>query len=139
MRRLLALVLVISALGSSVALAGGRNGLATTAPKKGSTIVAGSRPVFKGKVAGDGVIFVYVSKSPKTNAKGVIRPGVNGMSQQARRTGGTFSVKAKFFDYPEFWLNVPGTYYWQAHRIACENGNTKDCLQEGPVVAFTVG
>ena len=32
---------------------------------------------------------------------------------------GKFSVKATYFDYPTFWLNSPGTYYWQAHRINC--------------------
>ena len=52
--------------------------------------------------------------------------------------GGRFSAKMRFFDFPEFWLNNPGTYYWQAYRIDCE-GDLSDCKQEGPVVKFRVG
>ena len=57
---------------------------------------------------------------------------------QAHRSGGLFVFKPKFFDFPTFWLNTPGTYYWQAHRIACDDGGTSDCRQEGPVVRFRV-
>ena len=56
---------------------------------------------------------------------------------RAKKKGGTYKFKAPFFDFPEFWLNSPGTYYWQAHRIACE-GNLSDCRQEGPIVKFKV-
>ena len=44
----------------------------------------------------------------------------------------------KFFDFPEFWLNSPGTYYWQAFRIACTAASS-DCRKEGPIVKFKVG
>jgi len=57
---------------------------------------------------------------------------------RAKKKGSAFQYKPKFFDFDEFWLNSPGTYYWQAHRISCENG-IDDCLQEGPVVKFKVG
>jgi hypothetical protein len=59
--------------------------------------------------------------------------------KRAKKRSGRFSVKLPFFDYPEFWLNSPGTYYWQAHRIACEGGDISDCRQEGPIVKFKVG
>ena len=52
--------------------------------------------------------------------------------------GSRFKYRPKFFDFPGFWLNTPGTYYWQAHRISCENG-THDCRIEGPIVEFKVG
>ncbi len=134
------LVVAISALCTAAAFAAAsKHGVTPTAPKRGATVPVASRPIFKGKVDGPGRVFVYVSKSRKTNAKGVLVPGVNAMSQEAKRTGGTFKTKAKFFNYPKFWLNSPGTYYWQAHRIACEGGNQSDCLQEGPIVKFKVG
>jgi hypothetical protein len=87
-------------------------------------------------VRGKGAVWVYVCRSPKRDAKGVICD--HEMVRQARRRGNRFTVRPKFFDFPEFWLNTPGTYYWQAHRMHCE-GNTRDCLQEGPVVRFKVG
>ena len=39
-------------------------------------------------------------------------------------------------DFPGFWLNRPGTYHWQAYRLACVGG---DCRAEGPIVRFRVG
>ena len=81
---------------------------------------------------------MYVSKSKKTDKDGVLKVDPNGMNQSASKKGSTFKTKAKFFNYPEFWLNKPGTYYWQAHRINCgEDGS--DCQQEGPIVKFKVG
>jgi hypothetical protein len=118
-----------------VAIAATKNGITPTAPKKNATVKAGSRPTFKGRVTGPGVVYVFVSKSPKRNKDGLI--GHKEMIQQAKKSHGRFSVKAQYFDYPGFWLNTPGTYYWQAHRINC--GENSDCNQEGPVVKFKVG
>jgi hypothetical protein len=128
------LTLLVLAVAVPVAAAASKNGITPTAPKKGATVKAGSRPVFKGKVTGPGSVFVYVSKSKKTNKQGLI--GHKEMIQQAKVRHGKFSVKANYFDYPAFWLNNPGTYYWQAHRINC--GENSDCNQEGPVVKFKV-
>ena len=80
---------------------------------------------------------MHVCKSKKKDSEGVI---CNDASiGEAKKKGGTFSYKPKFFDFPEFWLNSPGTYYWQAYRIACEGGNTSDCLQESKIIKFKVG
>jgi hypothetical protein len=49
-----------------------------------------------------------------------------------------FRHKPKLYTFPGFWLQTPGTYYWQAHRIQCE-GDLSDCLQEGPIVRIKVG
>ncbi len=135
MRRLLALVIALTALCSSVALAATKHGITPSTPKKGATVEVGSRPTFKGKSRGPGQVFVYVSKSKKRDKDGLI--GKDAMIQRAKKKGKTFTTRAKFYDFPKFWLNTPGTYYWQAHRIACgEDGD--DCQQEGPVVKFKV-
>jgi hypothetical protein len=136
MRRLLALAVLLTLACSSVAVAASKHGITPKSPKKGATVATGSRPTFKGKFKGPGQIFVYVSKSKKTDKDGLI--GDDAMIQKAHKKGSTFKVKAKFFDFPAFWLNSPGTYYWQAHRINCgEDGD--DCQQEGPIVKFKVG
>ena len=88
------------------------------------------------RVKGAGQVWVHVCKSKKKNADGVICSDES--IGRAKKKGGTYQYKPKFFDFPEFWLNSPGTYYWQAHRIACEGG-ISDCLQEGPIVKFKVG
>ena len=134
--RLTALIITLLTIAVAVpALAATKHGITPTAPKKGAKVDAGSRPTFKGKVTGDGTVWVYVSKSKSKNKDGLIKH--DAMIQQAKRKGGGFRTKAKYFDFPAFWLNSPGTYYWQAHRISCgEDGN--DCHQEGPVVKFKV-
>ena len=112
------------------------SGITIISPKSGATVAAGQSPTFKMRVKGAGQVWVHVCKSKKKNADGVICSDES--IGRARKKGGTYQYKPKFFDFPTFWLNSPGTYYWQAHRIKCE-GDISDCLQEGPIVKFKVG
>jgi hypothetical protein len=121
----------------TVAMAASKNGITPTSPKAGKTIAAGKRPTIKGRFSGSGQIYIHVCKSKKKDADGLIC--TKEAIQKAKKKNGKFSAKMKFFDFPEFWLNSPGTYYWQAHRIACEGGDISDCRQEGPIVKFKVG
>ena len=136
---MLLLLLAALALGATaaVAVAATKNGITPKAPKAGATVPAGKSPTFKMAVRGKGSVWVHVCKSKKRDAKGVICHDES--IGRAKKRGKTHQYRPKFFDYPAFWLNSPGTYYWQAHRIRCENGNTRDCLQEGPVVKIRVG
>ena len=122
------------------ALAASKNGVTPVSPKARATVPKGKPVTFKGKVSGSGPVFVYVCKSAKRSRKeGIICADKQEAIGKARKTRGAFSYRQKVFDYSGYWLNRPGTYYWQAHRIVCENGNTRDCRQEGPVVRFKVG
>jgi hypothetical protein len=134
--RSLAAMLCAGALlaGASPALAA--SGITPLSPKSGSTVPAGQSPTFKMRVKGAGQVWVHVCKSKKKNSDGVICSDES--IGRATKKGGVFQYKPKFYDYDEFWLNSPGTYYWQAHRIQCESG-IDDCLQEGPIVKFKVG
>ena len=58
-----------------------------------------------------------------------------GKRGNAKKRNGAWQFKQKFFDFPAFWLNNPGTYYWQAYSTIC---NGSDCYAEGPVVRFKV-
>jgi hypothetical protein len=120
----------------TTASAATKNGVTPLSPKAGSSIPVGKRPVMKMRIKGPGQVYVHVCKSKKKDADGLIcfKESIG----RARKKGGTFRYKPKFFDFPAFWLNSPGRYYWQAHRIACENGDTSDCRQEGPIVKFRV-
>ena len=88
-------------------------------------------------VEGDGTVCVHVCKSKKKNGRRPDLPRRATIGQAKKKRGSRYEYKAKFFDFPEFWLNSPGTYYWQAHRISCENG-TADCRLEGPTIKFKV-
>lgn len=138
-RRLVAAVAAAAlAVAPAYALAATKNGVTPTSPRVGAAVPKGKAVTFKGKVKGRGTIFVHVCRSAKRSKKeGVIctKQAIG----KARKKSGAFSYKQKVFAFDAYWLNRPGTYYWQAHRIFCENGNTSDCRQEGPVVRFKVG
>jgi len=138
-RRRLAATAAVTALvaAPAYALAASKNGVTPTSPKAGATIPKGEAATFKGRVKGAGPVFVHVCKSAKKSEKeGVIctKPAIG----KATKKDGGFSYRQKVFAFDAYWLNRPGTYYWQAHRILCENGDTRDCRQEGPVVRFKV-
>jgi hypothetical protein len=112
-----------------------KNGITPLAPKAGKSVPAGKSPTFKLRAKGPGPVWVHVCKTKRKDKNGVICHKAS--IGQARKRSGVFRFKPQFFDFPAFWLNSPGTYYWQAHRISCE-GTTSDCRQEGPTVKFRV-
>jgi hypothetical protein len=119
----------------SAANATTKNGITPLAPKAGQSVPAGQRPTFKMRAKGGGQVWVHVCKSKAKDSDGLICSDES--IGRARKLSGVYRYKPKFFDFPEFWLNSPRAYYWQAHRIACE-GDLSDCRQEGPIVRFRV-
>jgi hypothetical protein len=135
MRRLIAAA-ALAAIALLVPAALAAAGITPISPKRGESVPSGQAATFKMRYSGKGPIYVHVCKSPRKDKVGLICDDES--IGKARKKTSTIAVyKAKFFDFPEFWLNNPGTYYWQAHRISCENG-IEDCRIEGPVVKFKV-
>ncbi|MFA9272052.1 hypothetical protein LRS13_24770 [Svornostia abyssi] len=135
-RTTVVLALTAAIAAAPAAGAATKNGITPVTPKAGKSVPAGKSPKFKMRVRGSGQVWVHVCASAKKDADGVICSTAS--IGQAKKSGSLFVYTPKFFDFPEFWLNTPGTYHWQAHRIACEGGDTSDCKQEGPVVKFKV-
>jgi hypothetical protein len=133
------LVLVLAAIAAFAAagVAQAASGITPLSPKANATVPVGKSPTFKMRVNGSGQVWVHVCKSKKKDSEGVICSEES--IGRAKKKGGSFSYKPKFFDFDEFWLNSPGTYYWQAFRIACESGDLSDCKQESKIVKFKVG
>jgi hypothetical protein len=130
----IALVTSLAVAGSATAAT--KHGITPLAPKAGTSVPSGKGVTFRMNVADPGSgVFVRVCKSKKRNAKGLICKKATFLT--ARKRKGKWEAKQQFFDFPAFWLNNPGTYYWQASAIDCING-TRDCEQEGPVVRFKV-
>ncbi|MFA9269221.1 MAG: hypothetical protein ACEQSX_00465 [Baekduiaceae bacterium] len=130
--RHVALPFAVLALLASAATADAatKNGITPLSPKNNTTVGTGATPTFKMKVRGKGQVWVHVCKSKAKDADGVICSDES--IGQARKNGRNYEYTPKFFDFPDFWLNSPGTYYWQAHRIDCSTG-TDDCKKEGPI------
>src|ERR671916_30005 len=74
--------------------------------------------------------------SPKAGDGVLCSRATAGRARHVR--GDRYQLRARFFDYPRFWLNTPGTYFWQAYRTACVE-NLRDCRAEGRIVKFRVG
>jgi hypothetical protein len=136
-RRLIALSAGVAICAAApAAIAATSHGITPVSPKAGGSVASGKAAIFKMRVKGPGQVYVHVCKRAKKDKKGVIC-NKEAIFRAYKKKGTLFQGKAKFFDFDAFWLNNPGTYYWQAHRISCE-GNLNDCLQEGPVVKFKV-
>ena len=113
-----------------------KNGITPLAPKAGTSVPAGKAATFRMRVSKPGAgVFMHVCKSKKKDKEGMICKKATIL--QAKKRKGVFQAKQTFYDFPAFWLNNPGTYYWQAYRIECHSGSS-DCKQEGPVVRFRV-
>ena len=134
--RTLALTALTGLVLAGSASAATKNGITPLAPKAGTSIPSGKAASFRMRVSDPGSgVFVHVCKSNKKNREGMICRKATLL--QAKKRKGVFVAKQTFFDFPAFWLNNPGTYYWQAYRIECFSGSS-DCKQEGPVVRFKV-
>lgn len=102
-------------------------------PRNGHRVKARTRPTFvvrdTARKKSFNTLFLTVSNSRKLNRCGGLKGSASGAFHQMHRRKGTrftFVYKADFFDYPQFWLNRPGTtWYWQVYRI--DNG--KHCQQ----------
>src|SRR5690349_10034312 len=94
---------------AGVALAATKHGITPVSPKPGATVPVGKSPTFKMRVKGAGQVWVYICKSAKKKKDGTICSKELG---RAHKHGGLYTYKPKFFDFPAFWLNTPGTYYW---------------------------
>ena len=137
MRRLIVPV-VLAALLVPAAPALAKNGVTPISPKKGDSVPAAQAVTFKMNITGDhNGVFVHVCKSKRKDSEGMICDDAF-IGKAKKKSGRRFEAKQKFFDYPEFWLNNPGTYYWQAYRTFCTPGDLSDCKAEGPVVKFKV-
>ena len=118
------------------AAAATKNGITPLAPKAGTSVPSGKAASFRMRVSDPGAgVFMHVCKSNKRDKQGMICKKATIL--QAKKKNGVFQAKQTFYDFPAFWLNNPGTYYWQAYRIECRSGSS-DCKQEGPVVRFKV-
>jgi hypothetical protein len=124
------LALAVMLLPAATGQAATKHGITPVSPKPNAVFGPGATPTFKMKVRGRGSVWVHVCDSRVKDADGLICSDES--IGRAQRNGRYYEYTPKFFDFPGFWLNTPGTYYWQAHRIDC-SGGTADCKQEGPV------
>ena len=147
------MLLAVAITVCSVSVAGAasvKHGVRLLSPKNGAiiptVIASGKTPTFKARVRGKGVVYFRVCKSKKRDKQGQIcgnrAPDDIDRGKKGKRTkkGRNYSYKPIAYTFPSYYLNTPGTYYWQVYRIDCvrrRNGSL-DCLQESPLHKFKV-
>jgi hypothetical protein len=129
--RVRALIAIAAASLLLAAPASAASGIHPLAPK--GAVERGAAPTFRMKVNGRGAVFVHVCRSAKRTHGAICDRETTGQAKRGK--GGIYTFKPRVFKFPGYFLNRPGTYYWQAVRIACSGG---DCRQEGPVTRFAV-
>jgi hypothetical protein len=130
-------LLALAGATAVAAYAATRHGVTPVTPKSGDTVPAGESPTFTVRARGGGEVYVHVCRSKAKRADGLIC-SMESVGRATRGKRGLYRYTPTFHDFPGFWLNRPGTYYWQAHRIRCEKRRTRDCRQEGPVSSIRV-
>jgi hypothetical protein len=133
--RITLLVLAAALLLPAPALAS--NGVTPLSPARGATVPVGSRPTFRIRVHGTGTVWVRVCRSGKRHKDGTICDSAN-FGRAHRSRGSLFTYTPRLFKFKGYWLETPGTYYWQAYRLHCTT-SLSDCRQEGAVTRFTIG
>jgi hypothetical protein len=133
--RLVVIALALLALAAAPARAATKHGITPISPAAGDEVPKGEAPTFRARVRGGGQVWVRVCSSARKDRDGVICDRL-ALGRATRRNGGVYAFKPRFRDFPGFWLNRPGTYHWQAYRLACVKS---DCRAEGPIVRFRVG
>lgn len=144
MRRLHGLLLTAAAL-ALVFIAGASSTTHQVAPQlvepvSGAKFTAGSKLVFSVRAdqyTSTGHLWLTVSRFPTIrNACGTIGEDVELESFEPTADPTLFEARPEFFDYPGFWMNTAGTYYWQAHVISYAGG-ADGCL-ESEIRSFTI-
>lgn len=82
-------------------------------------------------------VFLVVARSRRVAPDGTLRAPI--YLREMTRRGARFVRRTD--TYPalsSYFLNRPGTYFWQAYRVECAAADTDDCAVEGPIRAFTV-
>lgn len=134
-----ALIAGVTVATGAAAAHGAGAGPRAVAPKQGKSIKQGTQITFKVRSSKAGTVILEVSKSRRTGADGTIA-GDEYLRKMVAKGKGLYSKKADAYpDWQAYFLNKPGTYYWQAHRINCKDAHSnKDCAIEGPVRKLVV-
>jgi hypothetical protein len=133
--RLLVIVLALVGVAAVPALAATKHGITPISPAADDEVPKGEAPTFRARVRGGGQVWVRVCRSARKDRDGVICDRL-ALGRAIRHKGGIYTFKPRRRDFPGFWLDTPGTYHWQAYRLACVGS---DCRAEGPIVRFRVG
>lgn len=109
-----------------------------TAPADKAVLLSGPQAAFTATgLPSDEHLWLHVSKSPATTERGnLLDDDADIEKMLPSGTAGTFSARIPYYRFPTFWMNAPGTYYWQVFRIS--SFGDPDGYVEGPVRSVVI-
>lgn len=141
--RMVALAALVALLAFGGSLAAAQS--ATAAPKllapgNGKVLARGSQPTFKLRDTSPNArrysIFMRISTSKKVDRNGTLkRTKIGHFARMDRKGKFGFVWKPEDYSFPEWFMQRPGTYYWQAYHIDC---SVRGCNVESKVRSFKV-
>jgi len=108
-------------------------------PADGATVVGGTRVTFliRTTPSEEHQLWLSVSRAPTVDLEGLIGTDADLEPFLPTDQPGVFLAATEVHDVAGFWMNNPGTYYWQAYRIHCP-ANYRDCKVESAIRKLTV-
>jgi hypothetical protein len=112
------------------------------APANHKSLARGSRPVFK--VRDHGVsrhlgVYIAISSHHHLNRYGELKAGTGArggtFTSTTRHKHDLFTYKVPHEDFPTWFMNTPGRYYWQAQHADCYR---KGCVALSRIRTFRV-
>jgi hypothetical protein len=144
--RSLALALLTALIASGLLLAVAQAASAASpqllAPGNGKTVARGSQPLFKVRDTDPNArkyrVFMTISRTKKVDKDGDLKqPKPNSQFTGMQRRGAFgFVYKPEAYTFPEWFMQAPGKYYWQAYHIDCR---VRGCHVHSRIRSFVVG
>ena len=108
-------------------------------PADGAVLPTGSRLSFRASTllgGSDQYLWVHVSRSGQRDSTGRIGDDVEIEGLRPSADPNVWFGDPAYFTHSTFWMNVPGTYFWQPYRIS--SFGDPDGYVEGPTRTFTL-
>jgi hypothetical protein len=119
----LALVTTLLALTAGAGVASADVGPKLLAPGNGKVLARGSQPIFKARDVGDafnGRVWLTISSSKQRDKNGKLKQAKFGtFTNMKRGKNHTYTYKPPAYTFDSWFMQRPGTYYWQAYHINC--------------------
>jgi gas vesicle protein len=120
-------VLITTVLAGALLLGGAQAASAAPqllAPGNGKTLRRGAQPTFKVRDNSSNArrydIFMTIAAKKRTNRHGELkRTRVGTFARMESNGKGGWTYKAPAYTFPTWFMERPGTYYWQAFHIDC--------------------
>lgn len=132
--------MVTAAMALAAAPAGASTGVKLLSPSAGKVFPVATPITFTASFRGSGTRYMHICSKKTVDRNGKLCfDQTTEQMKPGKRHGKSrtwYATPKLLTALPSYYQNKPGTYYWQAHRIACNRKN--DCTQESRVRSFVI-